>query len=81
MYVFSDPRDESHNGDVRDRSLGASDRRRSSAAAPRRRERRDTDVPFQAPGLGALHAEEQAYLKAGGDTTRDRLHLRPTVGA
>lgn len=41
------------------------------------RKRGDTDVLQQAEGPGALHAQEQEAVEAGGDPLRDRLHLRP----
>lgn len=81
VFVFSDSHNESDNSSVRDRRLRPGDRQRPSAAAPRRRECRDPDVPLQAAGPGALHAQEQKDLQVGGDPARDRLHLRPAVGA
>jgi len=39
------------------------------------RERGDTDVPEQTQGSGAVYAEEQEVVEAGGDTVCDRLHL------
>lgn len=80
MLVFSDRRDESHNRSVRDGSLRAGDRQRTSPEASGRGERGDSDVPLQVARPGAVHAEEQADLEAGGDPARDRLHLRPAVG-
>lgn len=66
---------------MRYRRLRPGDREWPRAEAPRRRERRDPDVLVEAAGLGAVHAEEQEDLEAGGDPARDRLHLRPAVGA
>lgn len=81
VLVFSVSHNESNNSSVRNRRFGPRDCRRTGAEAPRRRERGDPDVPVETTGPGAVHAEEQEDLKVGGDPARDRLHLRPAVGA
>lgn len=68
--MFSVTHNESDNSSVRNRRFGPGYRQRTRPETSRRRERGDPDVSVEAPGLGAVYAEEQEDLEVGGDPAR-----------
>lgn len=64
-----------------ERTFGRLAGRESDQAQEGHGERGDPDVPEQAEGPGALHAQEQEAVQAGSDPARHRLHMRPAERA